>query len=137
MQGGRAHFFSLHVAIAWLGLVFFRQVLESDPAFTFLNIFELLHDLLFRVSRRLNNSPECDEFIQADLSIIVLVNLREEFIGRNPSERGLPVIQGFSFIDCITAIDIKNAKDFLHSLLACGRELLEFYRGQKIIKERS
>ena len=73
------------------------------------------------MARGLDYLPEGDELIQADLAIVVHVDLGEELVGRNPSERAFPVLEGLSFVNRIATIDIKNSKDLFNSRPACGR----------------
>ena len=75
--------------------------------------------------RRLHHSPERDELLQADFSIIVHVDLGEELVGRNATERAFPVLERLSFVDRIATIDVKNTENFVHSFQTRLRELLQ------------
>ena len=86
--------------------------------------------------RRFYHSPEGDELFQADLSIIVHVDLGEELIGRNATERAFPVLQRLSFINCIASIDVKNAENFVHSFQTRFRELLQILLKENEINVR-
>ena len=127
---------SLHIARARLGLVLLGQIVEAYPALSILNIIELLKDLLLIVPRRLHHSPERDEFFQADFSIIVCVDLGEELIGRNATERAFPVLERLSFVDSIATIDVENAENFVHSLQARLRELLKILYGVINVRQK-
>ena len=66
----------------------------------------------------LDDPPESLELFQTDLSIVVDIDLREELISRDSTERVFPVLKGLVLINCIAAIDVKNSKNISHSLLA-------------------
>ena len=102
----------------------FGHVVEANPTFTRLDVFELLHNLLFGVTGALDSLPEFLELRQTNFTVIVHVDLSKELFGRDSAKGALPVFHGLVFVDSVTLVDIKDAKNFVNLLLALGGQFL-------------
>ena len=64
----------------------------------------------------LNDLPELDELLQRDLTIVVDVDGVKKFAGGDFAESALPVVESLGLIDCVTAVNVKDAKHLCHFL---------------------
>ena len=97
------------------------KVLETNPALTILDIFELFIDFLFAVSGGLYHCPELDKLLFCDFAIAVDVDLVKELIGREAPEAFLPVVEGLVLVDSIAVINVKDIKDLTDMLKSLCR----------------
>lgn len=95
-------------------LIQFGQVVESDPAFSVLNTVKFLVDFLLRMTSTFDNFPKSKKLCFFDGSILVYVDLVEKLCGGNFGKTGLPMLQGLSLIDYITAVDVENCENFIN-----------------------
>ena len=58
----------------------FGDVGETDPTFSVLDVVELHHDLLLRMTISLDGLPEVDELVLVNLAIRISVDLVEKFL---------------------------------------------------------
>ena len=88
------------------------KVLETNPALTILDIFELFIDFFFAVSGGLDNLPELHKLLFCDFAIAVDVDLVKELIGREAPKAFLPVLEGLVLVNSMAVINVKDIKDF-------------------------
>ena len=97
-----------------LCLVGFWQVVETYPAISILDSLKLFFNLFFAVTRTLYNLPKSQKFIQSYCAIMVDINLIEEFLSWDFCKTSFPVLDGFFFVDCLVAIQVKAIEGFVN-----------------------
>ena len=94
------------------------HLVEADPCLAFLDVLQLLHNLVLRDSVALGNHPELGELLDRDLPVAVEVHLIKEFPSRQLPERALPVLQCLLTVYVAVSIVVEYCKgplDFLQS----------------------
>jgi len=125
------HLLSLYVTTC-LSIEPFGHVVEADPTFTGLNVFELLHNFLFGVTGTLHGLPELNELFRTNFTVVVHVDLRKELFGRDPAKGTFPVFHGLGLVNSVATIDVKDAKNFVHLSLAFGGQFLKLDKDKNI-----
>ena len=101
-----------------------REVLETNPALTILDIFKLFKDFFFTVSGALDNLPELHKLLFSDLTIAVDIDLVKELIGREATKAPLPVVESLILVDSMAMIYVKYIKDLIDLLKTLRWELI-------------
>ena len=101
-----------------------REVLETNPALTILDIFKLFKDFFFTVSGALDNLPELHKLLFSDLTIAVDIDLVKELIGREATKALLPVVKSLVLVDSMAVIHVKDIKYRIDFLKTLGRQLI-------------
>ena len=68
--------------------------------------------------------PEAHKLCFLNRTVVVCVNLIEEFLSRELCKLALPVIQGLFPVDLLTAVDVEYGESFHHFRLHSLREFL-------------
>ena len=101
-----------------------REVLETNPALTILDIFKLFKDFFFTVSGALDNLPELHKLLFSDLTIAVDIDLVKELICGEATKALLPVVESLVLVDSMAVIHVKYIKDLIDFLKTLCRELI-------------
>jgi hypothetical protein len=75
------------------------EVIKANPTLMVLDPLQLLQDLLLSVVRSLDYFPKVYELVVLDRSIVVIVDSVKKFLGADPAESLVPVVDGFLLLD--------------------------------------
>ena len=114
-----------------VGLVLSWQVVETAPALTVLDIFKLFVDFLLGVAGSLDDLPEIYELFQRDLAVVVDVDGVEEFAGGDFAESALPVVESLGLVNCVAAVNVKDAKHLVDVLQSLWRKILSLNKSKE------
>ena len=114
--------------------VFFGQVVETSPALTLLDGFELLKDLSFLVTTALDDFPESLKLVELNLPVVVDIHAVEKLHGAHLAKGTLPVLHSFLLINSVGVVDIEKSKHLLNSLQNFRRKFLQKTRQKSDVR---
>ena len=112
------------------------HLVEADPRLSFLDVLQLLHNLLLGDAVALGNHPELGELLDGDLAVPVEVHLIKEFPSRQLPERALPVLQCLLTVYVSVAIVVEYCKGPLNFFQSGLTEFLKKQPWQRLVIDK-
>lgn len=115
------------IVFVWMRCVLRWQIFKSNPALSVLNVFKLLNNFFWSVTRLLNNFPECLKLLNWYLTITVYIDSLEKLSRGYLTKFSLPMFNSFVFVNKIGMIFIEQIKYFFYFFFSFLRKFLKLW----------